>query len=313
MKKLWQEFNNIDVRDYEALYPELFAYVREQMAGLDKQFLLIGDTNHHDTGLRRFLESPALAALFKAAAIPHVCTERPREIVPPERVALYREAVKINPQGAERLFWAGVRVDLRHWRKQYHIDGISDPLLGRVKGFYGPQMLGFTHAGLRMSAVDSIQWRETQIPGAAERAFLGDREVAAYIKAQVRNEKTAIIYGMGHFLYEHGMASRLGRENCLHIDFYADRESYEANSYRRIYRDMMPDRVCFLKERALKEPDPRYYCTVTDILDDMAQAWKLAVILRYGEGADSAVKARVQSRIKVIPGMDRKWFDFVPV
>ena len=40
--------------DYEARHPALFAYVKEQMTRPEKQFLLIGDTDHNDPDVYGF-------------------------------------------------------------------------------------------------------------------------------------------------------------------------------------------------------------------------------------------------------------------
>src|SRR5262249_51891348 len=122
---IWQEFNNIDARDYAALHPELFAYVKEAMAQPGKQYLLIGDTDHDNEGdLDKFKKGPALAALFKHASIPHVAVETVRELATPEELGTYRWKAAAAKKGmlteegldkAEKGFWKKLEMTWRKW------------------------------------------------------------------------------------------------------------------------------------------------------------------------------------------------------
>src|ERR1700690_3205530 len=93
-----KEFNNLDLQGYAGRHPALFAYVKDAMAQPGKQFLLVGDTKHKDTALETFLHSPALAALFNYAAIPHVAWELMRENTTQERLDAFREKCALHRQ-----------------------------------------------------------------------------------------------------------------------------------------------------------------------------------------------------------------------
>ena len=289
MSELWREFNNINVRDYQILHPALFSYVKEAMATPGKQYLLIGDTNHSDIQTRQFLNSPALVALFNHAAIPHVAIEVPREIAPPERIAEF-SAQSQRPETADKAeekFWKDVWTDVKKFAGQYEIARYSDmlrglngeigsikeamsrgrmiPALGQDeiarleneatdlnKQYWDTRLSGFASAGLHVTAADSWQWMPFLVPGSAERVWLGDREVAAYIAKQAQGDKTAILYGTGHFQYDGGLATHIGRENSVYIDIYADREAYRCNALfhtgRQIFshRSIHPSRIYLL-------------------------------------------------------------------
>ena len=348
---IWEEFNNIDTRDYATQHPALFAYVKEAMAAPGKQYLLIGDSNHGDDELKKFKSSPALAALFKQAAVAHVCVEVPRELAPPARMGAYRAQLGSASETldkTEAAFWRDFEFAWRDWAARYGKDGDGDVLrqlnrnigiitdmvkrkrisaeegqrkLDRLdneaiafnRSYWGPRLLGFVHAGLRVTAADSWQWKSALVHGDGERIFLGDREVAGYIDSQARGQKTAVIYGAGHFQYDGTLAARLGREKCVHIDIYADRSEYQRRlGVAKTYADILPDKVYLLKEQALEDPDPALYRAARKRTDDMAQRDKDDVVRRYGPDARPAAKTAAVARLVKVPGTDPQYFDYVP-
>jgi hypothetical protein len=347
---LQESFDNINTQDYKSRHPALFAYVREQMAAPHKQYLLIGDTGHLDPALREFLKSPVLAALFNHAALPHICVEMPREIASPERLAAYRarqEAGEI-PSDNDRTFWREFQTDLWRWAGNYDVQHytrelqqlratiahiqkmvrqrtiapagaqirfkcLEDRSIEKTQSFYESSLLGFSQAGLRVTAADSWQWIPFLVPSCGERTFLGDREVAAYIDRQAQNEKTAIIYGSSHFWYEGTLASRLGHDKSVHIDFYASRDSYKnALEKYKCHADFMPDRVYLLKEGILEAPDPALYRITSARTDDPDQKLKDNVAQRFGPDAGPAAKAAAIAKIVKLPHIDPQYFNYVP-
>ncbi len=334
-----EEFNNIDVAGFAREHPALFAYVREQMARPGKQFLLIGDTNHKNENLQPFLSSPALAALFNHAALAHVCIEAPRESMTPQLLAAYK--AHKDRTDAEDSFWQAfdslyIEDALRHdirpdagrqrgWLEYLERSGLSPAESAdildqisreRIRGFknvWNSPSLGFIHAGLQITAADSSQWKENSIPGTGERFFLGDREVADYIKSQVSNEKAAIIYGAAHFRYDGMMKSRLGLEACVHIDIFPDRESCRPNHDDPLYADILPDMVYIISERALEKPDPARYRAAAARTGDDYQVMKDRVARIYGTDADPAEKAKALAKIEKLPSVDPQYFNYVPL
>jgi hypothetical protein len=297
-----KEFNNLDVPAYTARHPDLFAYVREQMAGPGKQFLLIGDTSHKDGDLEKFLHGPALAALFSHAAVPHVAWETPREMIPQARLDAFRDKCSQYRQGL--LTAAG----LNDARIAFFTGGLES---GRY--YWDKSILGFMEAGLRTTPADSIQWRDGT-PCDAERVFLGDREVASYIEAQAHGDKTAFVYGAAHLCYDGSLGTRLSREKCVHIDIYASRAAYErVKNYHDTHVDVTPDKVYLVEERALEEPDRAAYFSASDRLDDPRQSEKDDIARNYGPEAEPFANATaMMNRVRILPQTNRRWFDYVP-
>lgn len=313
---LWQEFNNIDARDYAAQHPRLFEYVREQMTLPGKQFLLIGDPDHYNEKIQTFLNSPTLAALLKYATIPHTCIERPREIVSPERLEVYKQR-SCSPLE----LWHELKADFEHWsvRNQVGEDAesvraLASNEINELASFMAPRLLGFASAGLRMTAADSLQWKRGLVPGLGERLFLGDREVASYIKQQAHGEKTAVIYGASHFRYDGSIRDRLGRENCVCIEISDDMDSCVDNlSDQNVVADMKPDMIYLLKEKKLVAPDDALYGMNSFMPgDSFHQRSKRAVTQAFGPQAGAQAKSDALGQITRLPGFDPKWFTYVP-
>jgi hypothetical protein len=275
--------------------------VKEAMAEPGRQFLLVGDTWHKDDDLEKFLRSPALAALFNYAAIPHVAWEVAREDVPQERLDAFREACGLYRQGRlndDQLAGA---------RREFFANGLEDQ-----RKYIDRSLTGFMQAGLRTTPADSLQWRDGT-PDNAERVFLGDREVSSYIGARARGEKTAVVYGAAHFYYNDSMGTRFGRDRCVHLDIYPSRAVYENFRTRhRMYVDHMPDKVYLVAERALENPDPSIYFSACERENDEAQEWRDDIARIYGENAEVWTKANaLMNRVRQMPGM-QEWFDFIP-
>ena len=352
---LWEEFNNIDVRDYQALHPELFAYVKEAMAGPGKQYLLIGDTAHSNDDIKKFKNSPTLAALFRYAAVPHVCLETDREGMSPARLGAYREKLDAVRNGllpeealekAEAGFWKDLDLNWRRMAERYDkynavsrqirkntemfaslvrrgritpekgariLQQLEDSYPDSTRRYLGARTLGFTHAGLRVTAADSWQWQDPPLRNLGERIFLGDREVANYIGAQAHGEKTAVIYGAAHFQYDGALGARLGRDQCVHIDIYAGRDEYLRQfSKGKSYTDFMPDRIYLLRERVLEKPNAALYRAAKYRTRDEAQDYKDGVARTFGPNARPARKEAAIARIKKLPEMDAGWFNYIP-
>ena len=345
---LWEEFSNINVQEHERLHPELFAYVKGEMEKPEKQFLLIGDTNHYNGSLRKFLKSPALVALFNHAVIPHVCIEYPRELAPPAILSTTREKVAEHGEIPEAKFWNELLARAWDWHKISPKGAASHPLHhlhNRLKEFgdrmgqgslrqkialklagavsnldtYGYKnswehgLLGFTYANLRVTAADSLQWQEPIFPGLGERLFLGDREVAAYIKGQAGQAKTVVIYGSAHFRYHGTMGANLKRDNSLQVDVYSSRDSYTnpEKNYPH-YADFIPERVYLLKERALEKPNPYFYRRAANLNDDLSQRRKSRIDKCFGAAADPGERAALVAKITKLPHIDSEYFNYVP-
>lgn len=295
-------FNSLDVAGHAAAHPDLFAYVKEAMAQPDKQYLLIGDTSHSNETLHAFLHSPALAALFNYAAVPHVAWEEKRERIPQERLDAFREKCNQYRQGLLS------PAQLNDARISFFAGGLET---GRY--FWDKNMLGFTQAGLRMTPADSSQWHDEGSPGVAERLFLGDREVAHYIADHAHGEKTGIVYGATHFAYVDTLGSRLGRDKCVHVDIYADRASYEKFSAKYdTHADFIPHKVYILDERRLEDADIALYRS-TDKDDDPMQQARDEVAYLYGSTPQTLTQMMaVHDNLVPQPGFDPQWFTYVP-
>jgi hypothetical protein len=355
---LWEEFNNIDVRDYQALHPELFAYVKEAMAAPDKQYLLIGDTAHTNSELGKFFGSPGLAALCKYAGIPHVAIEMRREILEQGRLDSHRREMNaLSPQALEARE-TGLLKDLvaniQNWAGRYELEyyskdlRLSESCIGDIRkqvekgrrrpadaqkvleewdkvleewdndkiesyrADWGVRLFGFMRAGLRVTPADSWQWWPFIVPGYAERFFLGDPEVAAYIALKAQNDKTAVTYGAGHLWHKGGLGDNLGRGKCVQIDIHPSRASYEENLKNYgCYVDRMPDRIYLLKEGILEAPDPALYRAPENPADELKE-WERQIAQTYGPDADQSVKEAALSKIVKLPGVDPQYFNYVP-
>jgi hypothetical protein len=300
------EFNNLDVAGYAALHPALFAYVKEAMAQPDKQYLLVGDPDHDSESLKNFLGGAPLAALFRHAAIPHVAVETAREMIEQK----YLDGFFYHyPQYLHGKF---TRQQMEQGR-QWLFDRGDEKAVNMKK-----TLLGFMQAGLRMTSADSNQWRKGARVN-AERLFLGDREVAHYIAHRARGEKTGIVYGSGHFYYDGAMASRLGRDKCVHVDIYPDRATYERHTkpqdrkFHPLYVDIMPDKVYILGERSLEDPDPAVYFSATSRQDDVMQQGRDEVAYLYGPNPPLMANfTAMQEYLHPLPGTDPQWFNYVP-
>lgn len=295
------EFNNLDVAGYVVLHPELFTYVKEAMAQPGKQYLLVGDTNHNSIPLKNFLTGAPLAALFRHAAIPHVAVETKRELLEPQYLEMFRSRCRMYHSG-------------QITREQMEKD--RDWLFDR--GDAGAPnnkrtLLGYAQAGLRMTPADSRQWHNEGVHRDAERLFLGDREVAHYIARRARGEKTGIVYGAGHFYYSDAMASRLGRDKCVHVDIYPDRATYQKlRTDFRLHVDTAPDKVYILDERCLEDADMSLYRRVERDNDPM-QNERLEVAYLYNPCPQTmAQMTAVGTHLIPQPGFDPKWFTYVP-
>jgi hypothetical protein len=175
-------------------------------------------------------------------------------------------------------------------------------------------LLGYSQAGLRMTPADSKQWHDEGTRRDAERLFLGDREVAHYIAKRARDEKTGIVYGAGHFYYNDAMGSRFGRDRCVHIDVYSDRDAYQnLGENRRLHVDMAPDKVYILDERSLEDPDMTIYRSVDRDSDPM-QEERGAIAYLYDPCPQTmAQMTAVGEHLIPQPGFDPQWFTYVPV
>ncbi len=293
----WKRFESINVRDYEARHPTLFSYVKEQMNRPDKQFLLIGDIHHHHHRIQSFLSSPDLAALFKHAAIPHVCLEMEREFIRPYQQAEYRAQLEAYKNG-DITETEMRQLEIKLW------SGIP----------HNSQMIGFTHANIEVTAADSLQWRTNTgfVPDTATRAFLGDREVSAYIKKQSQDKKTAVIYGAGHFRYDDTLSTRLGLENCVYIEIFASKEEYLLH-FREggFYTDTLPDQVYFLAETKLEKPDPALY-HIGERNNDDGQRFRQNIIKNFSMNADPHKKEAATAKIKKWKHIDPDYFHYRP-
>jgi hypothetical protein len=310
------EFNHIDVRDYEARHPALFAYVKEQMAQPGKQFLLVGDTNHTNEAVKTFLGSSGMAALCKYANIHHVAVELHREFAPSETMAAYVERLN-DQESADFAFWESFKKNLRKkWMKKLFPEMDEGKVLENCKTIWRDRTFGYMHAGLNVINAASLQWDTTTIDGItlAERVFLGDRETAAYIKSRVNNQKAAIIYGANHFLYEEALSSHLDRKKCIHIDVYSNRLAY-IDSFKDgfSYADFLPDRVFLIEENILEPPDLALYRIAKDKRWDGVQMYKKGIARLYGSHADPSEKDAAIGRITKIPGIDPQYFNYTPV
>ena len=299
------EFNNLDVAGYAALHPALFAYVKNAMAQPGKQFLLVGDTDHDSESLDHFIRGPGLAALFNYAAIPHVAREMPREMFPLEQIAAFREKCGQYSQG---LITAQERDEAQ---ERFFADNAPDsPLTKRA-------ILGMTKAGLRVTPADSAQWYDNASLN-AERLFLGDREVAHYIRGMAGADKTAVVYGSGHFYYTDTMGSRFGRDKCVHVDIFPDRATYERHhkpqdrKFNPLHVDLMPDKVYILDERSLEDPDPAVFFSAPDKEDDRAQDWRDEVNYMYGPNPPMLAGLMTAEYLRPMRGMDPQWLTYVP-
>ncbi len=312
---LVEEFNNIDVRDYEARHPALFAYVKEQMAQPGKQFLLMGDTNHDDGVVREFISGPGMAALFRKADIKHVNLEFYRELAPPETTAAYK--VKMNdPEAADKAYWTSFTNNLKkEWVKRILGTASEDEISMHTKPIWRSRSFGYMQAGLNVINAASLQWDDEVIEGVtlAERVFLGDRETAAYIKNCVNDQKAAVIYGAGHFQYEDTLASHLDKKRCVHVDVYRNRQNYIHLLRAGLsYADLLPDRVFLIEENILESPDPGLYKIAKDKMDDRFQRRKEGIARLYGSHANPGEKAAAIARIAKIPGIDSQYFNYIP-
>jgi hypothetical protein len=175
-------------------------------------------------------------------------------------------------------------------------------------------LLGFSQAGLRATAADSRQWLEGT-PGQAERLFLGDREVAHYIRGRAGADRTAVVYGAGHFYYNDTMASRLGRGQCVHVDIYPDRATYEKlRSRYPTHVDMAPDKVYILDEKRLEDADMALYRSAPERDGDKIQQLRDEVAYLFGPDAPIMARAScIGECLHPLPGTDPQWFDYIPV
>ena len=149
--------------------------------------------------------------------------------------------------------------------------------------------------------------------GLAHRIFLGDREVAHYIAEQSRGQKTGVVYGASHFYYQGAMASRLGRDKCIHVDIFADRDHYRQTMMNdEMFTDYMPDRVYLVKERKLEMPDERLYRLAKTRDKDPRQLVKQVIVRTFGQHANPVTKAKAIEKIEVAGNMDPAWFNYEP-
>ncbi len=249
---------------------------------------------------------------------------------------------------AERNFWQNMMADQELWAKQVEIAGdstacrrrqdmielikrqldqksitpslaekklrdIQNHVISGKNDFWGDRLLGFTQAALTVHAVDSIQWRPSLVPSLTERIFLGDREVTDYIKAQTGNEKTAVIYGSGHLNYDGAMTGHLGRESCLLVQIYSNRNTYKyLNSSFNLHADFMPDKVYLVEEDLIESPAPELFQGHKDRYPDRFQELKEIAMQTYGENADAKIKAKARANITMLRSTDKEYFDYKP-
>lgn len=272
-------------------HPLLFAYVREGMKSGKKKFLLLGDNGHNDSGLQEFLNSPALAALVRQSEISTVCLEMPREEATVERMELYRDALQEGSsesviKSAGDALWKSIKETRRDY---FRAAGIDDEVTDKYMNYWHPRLAGFMAAGLRTVAVDSWKWAPEFLSATEEaeyeRVFLGDREVAGYIKQQAGQGKTAVIYGAHHLKYEGTLRAHLAPESSIHIDIFSDRKTYvEKHEAWKTNADFLPDRVYLISEKALEHPDPALYRFTENRLDDRMQKHKEKIAQSVGAG-----------------------------
>lgn len=327
---LWEEFNNIDVRDYESRHPALFAYVKEQMARPGKQYLLVGDTNHMSAPLIEFLNSPAFAALLKHAGIENVCIEKYREEIPPRNFEEYKQALEDWRAGNIRdkdLTRAGNHflsdgtyknflqrpLTKKIWQALWPVQDSALTTIAVNKFLKGGMTLGLTHAGFNVAAVDSKQWG--MVDGKVDvRLFLGDREVADRIREQAHDNRTAVIYGAAHYARHDSIQGYLDPERTVRIDVYESKESYLADVrlIPTLHKDeVMPDRIYFVEDDLLAEPNPARHLWQDDESNPDAQN-RQKIINSFGAAADPEAKAAALTTFEQRPYIDKDYFTYKP-
>lgn len=273
-------------------HPGLKALLQGEMPGL--RYLKIGDTWHRDTALQDFLASPDFAGVMAIAGIRSVGLELARQLFTPDmaretesRAQLLRTR-QIDPQTYEHYrqkIWQDFENARSGWARNYPVRGLEQ--IGQArKDHWDKQIFGFNATGMTVHGIDNFQWMRDLIPGAAERLYLGDREVADHTIAQTFPRKTAIIYGADHFRYFGTMGEFLKPDNSLHIDIYSSRRAYERiRKHFSAYSDMMPDYVYLLDEKSVERPDPALYRRLDDPQADIYQRYKQQAIDQFKNAA----------------------------
>ncbi len=368
-----KEFGGIHARDYAAQHPVLFAFVKDRMSRPGKQFLLIGDTDHNNPLISDFIDGLPVMALLQHAGISHSCIEQMRELLPPYQIEIYSEQAKRHQAGMlsddefkkfEGTFCRHSAIDFTNFwimhtanRQAFQNPGAKNIDTQELKqrqdalGNKGPSiklLYNYVQAGIRITAADSLQWRECLpideerkekrkpfAPFRAEtenfefycqevacRLLLGDPEVAAYIDRKSAGQKTAVIYGDAHFSYKDGMRARLDRDKCLYIAFYANRRQYEKSMLERnpVERNVFPDRIYFIEERILDRPDPdslygEYIKKDHSLIAANAHFDRAMRLTRhyFGPHASPEEKTEAQGRVTRLDRIDPRYLDYIPL
>ncbi len=215
----------------------------------DRQFFMIGDTNHECPKIREFIfKNFDYLDSLKEKGFKHIVLEYPDAYEGPAKAYINHEIGRDEARNLIAEIFS------------YHCPGLAKYALDE-----GDEMIrladAYTKAGLEFHFLDQhlFEGEENNENNLHDRIGDHERMLAAKIQERVGADKTAIIYGAAHFKYSFSMRGLLGADKCTVVNLYGSEEDYNTIELsRRSNCTYQPDCIHAIDENKVIIPRKDY-------------------------------------------------------